>query len=94
MMADTPDTEVSGAREVLANPSAFPLPGWNEDGPGGYPPDPGMTLRDWFAGQALAGMAAQELDGSAQYAYFLADLMLEARAKQKGDIPAASGDSQ
>lgn len=40
---------------------------------------PGMTLRDWFAGQALAGLAATEGDASTKYAYFLADAMLEAR---------------
>jgi len=52
---------------------AFPIPdeGW-----------PGMTLRDWFAGQALAGMLANpdswpEDRGVAAYCY--ADAMLKAR---------------
>ena len=45
---------------------------------------PGMTLRDWFAGQALAGLIAdQSRDGSAddraRYAYAYADAMLKAR---------------
>lgn len=50
---------------------------------------PGMTLRDWFAGQALAGwMASFPSCGEgvvpvacARLAYDLADAMLEARAK-------------
>jgi len=49
--------------------------------------DPGMTLRDWFAGQALAGMLASEGSGGlswganediAQHAYKMADAMLAA----------------
>ena len=30
--------------------SAFPIP--QNDQPGAYPAEPGMSLRDWFAGQA------------------------------------------
>lgn len=44
--------------------------------------EPGMTLRDYFAGQALAGLMAnihQGDDGAPKYAYFLADAMLAAR---------------
>lgn len=46
----------------------------------------GMTLRDWFAGQALAGMLGDpERRGSAKdfshYAYEMADAML---AKREG----------
>lgn len=49
--------------------------------------EPGMTLRDWFAGQALAGLCVGEsdsyrLDGrrfTADAAYKMADAMLEAR---------------
>jgi hypothetical protein len=44
---------------------------------------PGMTLRDWFAGQALQGLLAstKTSDGLAiaKDAYILADAMLEAR---------------
>lgn len=51
---------------------------------------PGMSLRDWFAGQALAGVAQaahagggygflEHKDLVAQYAYAMADAMLEAR---------------
>jgi hypothetical protein len=45
----------------------------------------GMTLRDWFAGQALAGMCAVPVPRStkaetfADSAYVLADEMLKAR---------------
>ena len=41
----------------------------------------GMSLRDWFAGQALAGLAADGLtyEGMAKDAYELADAMLAAR---------------
>jgi hypothetical protein len=45
-----------------------------------------MTLRDYFAGQALAGMLAAD-DASymraAELAYGYADAMLAARSKQK-----------
>jgi hypothetical protein len=46
----------------------------------------GMSLRDWFAGQALAGLVRSEQPegfpawvGHALDAYALADAMLEAR---------------
>jgi hypothetical protein len=45
----------------------------------------GMSLRDWFAGQALAGWLANPVgDGSdanelARYSYKMADAMLKAR---------------
>ena len=48
---------------------------------------PGMTLRDWFAGQALAGIMSSDgrPDGDqnkADWAYDIADAMIEAgRAK-------------
>lgn len=34
---------------------AFPFPTHNEEGACGQDAHPGMTLRDWFAGQAMAG---------------------------------------
>ena len=44
----------------------------------------GMTLRDWFAGQAISGamsvaVDASDLDKCAIQAYALADAMLKAR---------------
>jgi len=44
----------------------------------------GMSLRDWFAGQALAGLLTREdnyksTKGAASIAYHAADAMLEAR---------------
>lgn len=46
----------------------------------------GMTLRDWFAGQALNGMLSDpnlsaEPEEFADYAYRHADAMLKARSK-------------
>lgn len=63
------------------HPAAFPNTGnstWNLE------PEAGMSLRDWFAGQALAGSDFMECVGwthidLAKYAYSLADAMLEAR---------------
>ncbi len=66
------------------NPYAFPAP---DDGRplDGY----GMTLRDWFAGQALVGCImdraswgvnhSDKADDFARYAYAIADAMLSAR---------------
>jgi hypothetical protein len=48
---------------------------------------PGMSLRDWFAGQALAGFLASTkhptfaVDQDAPYFYALADAMLAEREK-------------
>ena len=41
----------------------------------------GMTLRDWFAGQALIGVAHLESDEAARVAYEHSDAMLQERAK-------------
>ena len=48
--------------------------------------DHGMTLRDWFAGQALSGISAKSEDGfsispkdEAEWAYQRADAMIAAR---------------
>ena len=47
------------------------------------PVQPGMSLRDWFAGQALAGLCAAQVSPSVvvvvEEAYQLADAMLAAR---------------
>lgn len=63
---------------------AFPIQ--HDDRPGAYEAHPGMSLRDWFAGQALAGVLADHtLRGTAksfaEKAYELADAMLAERAK-------------
>ena len=52
---------------------------------GGYA---GMSLRDWFAGQALAGFSANQecygwkFEQAADYAYQQADAMLAERDKE------------
>jgi len=64
------------------NPSAFP-----SGDMGGVEPGHGMTLRDWFAGQVLAGrvvgiaLHAERMEGLARQVYELADAMLAERAK-------------
>ena len=72
---------------------AFPRPAsqvnhllvdWDVD-----PGDTGMSLRDWFAGQALAGLATKLPDNArtssflhlAEAAYDAADAMLEVRLR-------------
>lgn len=62
---------------------AFPVPagaaGLNGDW---HYADPGMTLRDWFAGMALQGMTANhdcQVNPAAEKAYRYADAMLAAR---------------
>jgi hypothetical protein len=51
----------------------------------------GMSLRDWFAGQALAGMQSQYKAGRLRHdyaatdAYAFADAMLAARRQQDGE---------
>ena len=64
--------------------SAFPwfAENWNEDSNG----HPGMTMRDHFAGQALAGLASyyarnNNWEGLARAVYDIADVMLEEREK-------------
>jgi hypothetical protein len=47
---------------------------------------PGMTLRDWFAGQALAGLCSRQSDPGMKHrvttAYQYADAMLAARVEE------------
>jgi len=70
--------------------SAFPYPSEKmEDGQPLYPPGYGMSLRDWFAGQALMGLiasndheAGDRIDELPCYSYHIADAMLKER---KGD---------
>jgi len=53
-------------------------------------PFPGMTLRDWFAGQALAGLLAdpnitENWSRISRKCYDMADAMFEARKPQEQD---------
>ena len=62
---------------------AYPIP--SDPRPGAYEAHPGMSLRDWFAGQALAGMIARYFTGEQRHAYAandaykFADAMIAAR---------------
>jgi hypothetical protein len=60
----------------------------NDGGPAfprhAYDGHDGMTLRDWFAGQAMAGLVSYVVEGAtfenvAEDAYKAADAMLKAR---------------
>jgi len=69
------------------NPPAFPSPGFTDD-PGNAArtiwPEYGMTLRDWFAGAALASIRDDSHNtyaSVAEAAYKIADAMLAERAK-------------
>jgi hypothetical protein len=63
---------------------AFPMQDWDECIQT-HRTETGMTLRDWFAGQALAGLLTQpaEIEFGAMHfakgAYEMADAMLKAR---------------
>jgi hypothetical protein len=68
--------------------SAFPMPRrYRPDGLLADAGQSGMSLRDWFAGQALAGIVAgTEADDEteetcARYAYLYADAMMAERSK-------------
>ena len=64
---------------AVENPPAFPLgvPHMTE-----YQPEWGMSLRDWFAGQALAMSQPDKPAYLADWAYRVADAMLLARSQQ------------
>jgi len=81
-MSDT-DTSLPNAGMPADGP-AFPLKISTSDGSTTI--YPGMMLRDWFAGQALAGMvchpkALADAEGLAGACYEIADAMLAARMK-------------
>jgi hypothetical protein len=74
------------------NPPAFPQPKFDNFGHGDAPDAPGMSLRDWFAGQALASIMQDrniwdcnenERHDVARRMFQWADAMLAAR----GDHP-------
>lgn len=56
-------------------------PAFAAQGPDRYAQQTGMSLRDWFAGQALTTMRLGEYDsrGLAEHAYSIADAMIAAR---------------
>lgn len=64
--------------------AAFPIQ--NDDRPGAYPAEPGMSLRDYFAAMALTRILAHDEHGvmgpdiTAKACYLLADEMLKARS--------------
>jgi hypothetical protein len=68
---------------------AFPVPPQSTDADGIYLPQEGMTLRDYFAGHAVAGWLAsfphdaEDVDAPsiATFVYEIADAMLKERAK-------------
>lgn len=80
------------SRPALGSPAAndggpaFPVQELNADGTP-YALTVGMSLRDYFAGQALVGLIAQSMGTAgasnpqhgAEYAYAMADAMLAAR---------------
>ena len=71
--------------------SAFPHPGYHGiDGKFVDVPHVGMTLRDWFAGQALMGFAGNPIgsgkwspEGIAQDAYRTANAMIVERTVEE-----------
>lgn len=72
----------------INNEPAFPSQSCGSDGLPDMSANPGMSLRDWFAGQVLASAAALpsgEADCAyrARSAYQQADAMLAARATKE-----------
>jgi hypothetical protein len=63
--------------------SAFPVNAANLGSTGSYPPEQGMSLRDYFAAKAMQGFYQRVESGGfvrvAQLSYELADAMLKAR---------------
>lgn len=66
---------------------AFPTQAWDYDvARARQYQEPGMSLRDWFAGQVMQGWVADStrfdeayIKRAAQFAYAMADAMLKAR---------------
>lgn len=74
---------MTDSKEIDWGGNAFPTEGGTDSG---LYPDPGMSLRDWFAGQALvefAGFVTVEVpetfDIVARHCYRMADAMIAAR---------------
>ena len=88
--ADVMDREGGGMRVVKDGGPAFPLGRvMTHEGEIDRFEAPGMSLRDWFAGQALGGVRAPSDYSSgpcnaavAKRAYAIADAMLRARGEE------------
>jgi hypothetical protein len=88
-MTDAPDTAAPDLEATPPNPQAFPSTGEGLRNP--HYSEPGMTLRDHFAGVALSVAANtpddpmmtddQTVRAIARLSYALADAMLRERAK-------------
>ena len=84
----TETAHTPGYRVTEDGGPAFPMPDqYTPQGDPAWQGSSGMTLRDWFAGQALAIVhkrfendADPDLESIAMQAYFIADAMLEERA--------------
>ena len=70
---------------IKGNEPAFPF-SYNDNTPGEMCAHPGMTLRDWFAGQALTGLVQSQIErriisaeNLASVAFNIADAMLKER---------------
>ena len=75
--------------EPMNGGPAYPAPaqvagnGWGQDGNRpAAPSTQGMSLRDWFAGQAMAAIEIRHASEAAEFAYVVADAMLAARVKR------------
>jgi len=65
--------------------AAFPRP----ENSKGFQGSKGMSLRDWFAGQALAGIATtqeQTVEYAADLAYQIADAMIQVKARTEEEL--------
>lgn len=83
-------TEQDGRQDLQNDNYAFPGARFSRSGaPAGH--GMGMTLRDWFAGQALAGICANtdwmptDVESVTRDAYAHADAMLAARSGDSHD---------
>ncbi len=75
------------AKNIHDGGQAFPIPEVRDEfGDIVQRVQPGMTLRDWFAGQAITSVVAKmpylDCDQSAAACYRIADAMLTERLKQ------------
>ena len=87
----TEDSDGCSLEPVNDGGPAFPVEEKNDDGTT-YHTNMGMSLRDWFAGQALMGLvlfhgnqgAVEQCDPDlASWSYSMADAMLREREKRR-----------